>query len=72
MEYDFLDYMLGVDVFIEKGIVDLEWLFIIGGLVGGIVLVYVIGFINWFKVVVVVKFVINWLLKVLIVDLGLY
>lgn len=64
--------MFGVDVLIEKGIVDFECLFIMGGFVGGIVFVYVIGFINCFKVVVVVKFVINWLLKVFSVDLGFY
>lgn len=68
LEEDFVDYNLVVDVMIVKGFIDKDNLFIVGGLVGGIVIVYVVGLINCFNVVVIIKLVINWLSKILIVD----
>lgn len=60
--------MIGVDVVIVKGFIDESKLFVIGGLGGGVLIVWIVGYIDCFVVVVVVKFVINWISFVLIVD----
>jgi dipeptidyl aminopeptidase/acylaminoacyl peptidase len=71
-KYDFSDHMSGIDVLIEKGLVNSERLYITGGSAGGIATAYAIGLTNRFKAAVVAKPVINWLSKVLTADSGLY
>ena len=71
-KYDFADHMSGIDVLIEKGIVDPDQLFITGGSAGGIAAAYAIGLTDRFKAAVVAKPVINWVSKVLTADSGLY
>lgn len=61
-----------VDGVIVKGNVDINNLFIIGGFGGGVLIVWFIGKIDCFVVVVVVKLVINWMSFVFIVDVYFY
>lgn len=71
-KYDFADHMSGIDVLIDKGLVDGEQLFITGGSAGGIAAAYAIGLTDRFKAAVVAKPVINWVSKVLTADSGMY
>ncbi|MGK0372458.1 MAG: dipeptidyl aminopeptidase/acylaminoacyl peptidase, partial [Glaciecola sp.] len=71
-KYDFADHMSGIDVLIDKGLVNSERLYITGGSAGGIATAYAIGLTDRFKAAVVAKPVINWLSKVLTADSGIY
>lgn len=65
---DYDDLMLVVDYVLEMNNIDEEWFFVIGGSGGGVLIVWIVGMIDWFCVVVVVKLVINWYSFVLIFD----
>ena len=63
---DYNDVMDGVDYLIEKGLVDSEKLFVTGGSAGGIMTAWMIGKNKRFKAAVVVKPVVNWISKLLL------
>ncbi len=65
---DYNDVMDGVDYLLEKGIVDVNKLFVAGGSAGGIMTAWIIGKNNRFKAAVVVKPVMNWISKTLVAD----
>jgi len=65
---DYNDVMDGVDLLVQKGIVDPQQLFVTGGSAGGIMTVWMIGKSNRFKAAVVVKPVMNWISKTLVAD----
>ncbi len=65
---DYIDVMDGVDYLVNKGIVDNNKLFVIGGSAGGIMTAWMIGKNNRFKAAVVVKPVMNWISKTLVAD----
>ena len=65
---DYNDVMDGVDLLVQKGIVDPQQLFVTGGSAGGIMTAWMIGKSNRFKAAVVVKPVMNWISKTLVAD----
>ena len=65
---DYNDIMDGVDLLVQKGIVDPQQLFVTGGSAGGIMTAWMIGKSNRFKAAVVVKPVMNWISKTLVAD----
>ena len=65
---DYNDVMDGVDLLVQKGIVDPQHLFVTGGSAGGIMTAWMIGKSNRFKAAVVVKPVMNWISKTLVAD----
>ena len=65
---DYNDVMDGVDLLVQKGIVDPQQLFVTGGRAGGIMTAWMIGKSNRFKAAVVVKPVMNWISKTLVAD----
>jgi len=67
-ERDHADHMSGIDVLIEKGLVDAENLFIAGGSAGGIATTYAVGLTDRFNAAAATNPVINWISKTLTAD----
>lgn len=65
---DYNDVMDGVDLLIEKGLVDEDQLYVTGGSAGGIMTAWIVGKTNRFRAAVVAKPVINWISKTLVAD----
>jgi len=67
-ERDHADHMAGIDVLIDKGLVDASNLFIAGGSAGGIATTYAVGLTDRFNAAAATNPVINWVSKTLTAD----
>ncbi|GAB3287950.1 S9 family peptidase [Pseudidiomarina andamanensis] len=67
-ERDHADHMSGIDVLIDKGMVDPNNLFIAGGSAGGIATAYAVGLTDRFNAAAATNPVINWISKTLTAD----
>lgn len=67
-ERDHADHMAGIDVLIDKGMVDENNLFIAGGSAGGIATAYAVGLTDRFNAAAATNPVINWISKTLTAD----
>ena len=67
-ERDHADHMAGIDVLIDKGLVDANNLFIAGGSAGGIATTYAVGLTDRFNAAAATNPVINWVSKTLTAD----
>lgn len=65
---DYDDLMSGVDMLVERGIANPDYLYVTGGSGGGVLTAWIVGKTDRFRAAVVAKPVINWLSFVLTAD----